>query len=423
MIELHRIPSPSMVPYAAAALSLLLGCEPPPKSIGDGMLGADDDPTTSNGSAGEPIGEPSGTDDGNTGQGPGESSGAGSDESSTGEPLDPDAPLWSYVVPDYSFVFTVDGMPDGGVVTLELHYDHPLEVGPYVPMVVRYSPEGDVLWQNDLESPSLRSIDTLPDGRIFVGGTNGDGFATVWQLSSAGAIEETYSHPGTGDVEAGGGILGIMATGTGVAYTLQDLGTEPPSHALWWADLDLVPQWSSVLLDTAAVAVLPSGDIVTIELQDIQTGDLLMRTFTADGTPTGAQVVPGGGFAGDDPLVRIESGEGSTRLVGMFGTSALDVVLPFRTATVSHDSNGGITVAATNESGQPGSGTTIVQLDASGTELRSVPIPSLGTGSANATDVFVAPDGSAYLSGFEYDFSPTDAPSSSRGFLIKLPPA
>lgn len=380
MDDRHRILP--QVPWVSLALSLSIACAPPPKSVGDEALETGGDPT------------------------------AGSDDGS-GDALDPDAPLWSYVLPADVMIARMVGMPDGGVTTIAIE----LEMNQQ--WVTRYSPAGDVLWEVDVGSTWLYTIAALPDGRVVVGGAQGQGpSASVWRLSPAGAVEATYTHPLLEDGESNRSVSEIEATGTGIAYVVQNRGVDAgtPLSELWWADLELVPQWSwGGSHDIDGLAILPSGELLTLEEESPQDGTDRMRTFSPAGAPMGEQVVPRGRFADDQPLVKFEDLDDlSTRLVGLGGTSTIDVALPGFPVAATYG-NGVAVVSLLPSSGE---GMRLVQLDAAGVELRTVIRSPLQEEVVVPLDVVIAPDGAVYVVGYEK--TPVEDPS--YGFILKLPP-
>jgi len=370
------------VSWVSLALSLLLACTPFPKNVGDEDLEAGDDPT------------------------------GGDDD-------DPE-PLWSHVLSADSAIVRMVGMPDDGVATITLD----LEAGQ--DRVTRYSPEGDVLWEVEVGSTWLDSITSLPDGRVIVGGARGRGpHATLWQLSPAGAIETTYSHPQPGDAESNGSVSELVVTGTGMAYVVQNrgVGAGAPISELWWANLALEPQWSwEGLEDLDDLAVLPSGEILTLEDHSYEDGTNLLRTFTPAGAPVDEQVVPRGRFADDQPLVKFDDLDDlNTRLVGVGGTSAIDMVVPGFPVAATH----GHGVAVLSLFDFPSTGMKLVQLDAAGAELRTLTRLPLQEEVAAGMDVVIASDGSVYISGYETTPRTDEDPDQNNplyGFILKLPP-
>jgi hypothetical protein len=375
----------SAVPLAPLVLSLLLGCIPQAKDVGDDVLD---------------TGDPTDTD--------------------TGEALDPTALEWSYVLPAETAIPRITGMADGGVAAIELRYE------PYGQWVTRYAPDGAVLWQVDLGSQWLHSIATLPDGRLVLGGTVEQGGlrATLWRLSSAGVVEAMHVHPLPGDSASNASVSDIAVSSTGLAYLVNNSGIDvgTPAGELWWDDFELAPQWSWTGFPghVAAVAVMPAGEIHTLEQHSSEDGTDLMRAFTAAGAPAGEQVVPRSRFADDQPLVRIEDmDDGGVRLLGEGGTSTLDMLLPThpllthpRIVTHGH----GVAIVDVIDHDE----LTLLQLDADGLEIRSLVRPALAMNTVSPSDVVIAPDGSVYVSGYELDR--TDPSPIMHGFILKLPP-
>lgn len=369
---------------AAAALSLLLACTPLPKSIGDDEL--DDD-----------GGEPTTADAG---------------EESSG--LDPSVPLWSYVLPADTMVVGLTGMPDGGVAVIE----HRLEIREQ--HITRYDPAGAVLWRVEMDSWGIYEIAALADGRLFLGGTvrvDGDLHAATWRMSASGDVEATHVH---GSSEAGGidSVTSLAVSEAGVAYHTDQTSLEPgeAANTLWWADLELEPQWSTNDFEGSveSVGILPSGEVVTLEESPLGDGTSIVRTFTAAGAPVGDEVVPHSRFADDVPLLRIESAaDGGGRIVGFGGTSSLDVLIPADPPASNRPSthgNGAAAVATADDQ------LALFQVDGSGAVLRDVLLPPLSGESVSPLDVSIASDGSVYVCGYE-----TEA-NIEHGFILKLPP-
>lgn len=351
-------------------LSLLLGCDPPPKSIGDDILGTPD----------------------------------------------PHAPEWSHVLPAETFVFGIAATPDGGVAAIEHRYE------PYEQRVVRYGADGGVLWQADVGSFWLNSIAVLPEGHVVVGGgtsgaNEGSVHATLWRLSPAGTVDATYVHPSV-DPEGAHAIEHLAVSGTGVAYVVS--GGE-----VGRVDLDLVPQWSwtGFAGSVESLGVLPSGEVVTLEQHSWQEGTALLRTFTPAGLLANEEVVPRGRFAADEPLLRTEElDDGSLRLSAVGGTSTIDLTLagdpPAAARRVAHG-HGMVAVVGPEDAGTV---MTVLQLDENGAELRALSRPPLAKDTVVPLDVAIAPDGSIYVSGHENVLVSETDPPIGHGFLLKLPP-
>lgn len=187
---------------------------------------------------------------------------------------------------------------------------------------------------------------------------------------------------------------------------------------LGWTDLELSPQWSTSAFDgfVGDIALLPSGEIVTIEQHSWGDGTDRMRTFAADGTPVSDEVVVAGRFADDQPLVKIEDlDDFSSRLIGLGGTSALDVVFSSYPPQVTHGN--GVAAVTSNDLYE----LVLVQLDADGKELRRLARPPLAQDIVSPLDVVIAPDGAVYVCGHELDHTEMGAPDD-YGFILKLPP-
>jgi len=404
LVDPHR----SRASYTALALSLLLACT---RSIGDDIA------DSGGGSAEDGSAEGDST-DGVSAEGA-SAEGASADEASGGAG-DPDAPLWSHTFELDSMVSNVTSMPDGGVALIEIHWDT------YEYWLSRRAADGSELWRVELEGAWLDSVTALPDDRLLVGGVRHaieDSRAIVWRLSTTGEVEVTREHVLSG-LGADPTLDGLALGDGGVAYLVNNSSPELDDATLVWADLELAPQWSWNGFPgyVADVAVMPTGEILTLEGLSFEDGTDLLRTFTADGTPTDEQVVPWGSFAADQPLVQIDSSEDdSIRIHGVADTAALDIVLPQDPLVivpwVTHN-HGHVGVAGVADAGRQ---LTLLQLDASGVELRAVTRPPLHRDYVQPTDVAIAPDGSIYISGFEKAGElPGLAPE--YGFLLKLPP-
>lgn len=371
-----------MVPCASLLLSLLLACTPLPKNVGDDELDTD--------SAGD-----------------------------TDDALDPADSMWSHLHSPGSIVYQISGTPDGGVAAIERRDDTDEQ------WVTRYASDGSVLWQVDVGALRLRSIATLPDGRFVVTGSMDDGGlrATVWRLSSTGAVEVTRVHPLPGDQDSSASARSLAVSSTGVAYIVAnaDIDAQTPHTELWRVDLDLDPQWSWSGFEgyPTDLALLPSGEVRTLEQISVNDPKLL-RTFDADGTPGGQLQLPDrSGFASDEPLVVHEH---SLELAQLWihaieGVSSLDVVIPIQVSVGGHVVTHGHGLAV---AGSSGSELLLHQYDEDGTLLRELAHPPQALDLVTPLDVVIAPDGSLYVSGVEQ--SPTNNGSSAQGFLIKLPP-
>jgi hypothetical protein len=384
---------------AALALMLLAGCS---RSIGDDSVGGE-------GGSGE-----GGSFDGESPNGVSADGGSGADG--------PDAPLWTHVLESNTMVYRITAMPDGGVASIEIEFDT------WEYWAARRAPDGSLLWRIELQDAWLDSIARLPDGRLFVGGVLHDAegeHALVWRLSESGAIEasHTYALSGLGVDPT---VIDIEVAGDGVAYVVDNGAPGRGDATLWWANLDLEPQWSwtgypSYVRD---LAVLPTGEVLTLEPLSFEEGTDIMRSFTADGAPAGEQVVPRSTFAADEPLVQVELAEDDrVRLHGLGDTAALDVVLmegPLAGPPwVTYD-QGNVAVARPISSEHRLS---LLQLDADGNELRTLVRSPLVMELVWVSDVAIAPDGSVYLSGTErHETDETGFPPLEHGFLLKLPP-
>jgi hypothetical protein len=369
-----------------APLALLLACTPLPKSIGDDEL--DTDPT-----------------------GADPTEGGTSDELGTGDWL------WSHASPAGTFIVGIAGMPDDGVAVVE----HRQEIQDQ--RVIRYAPDGSELWRVDLGSWSINAIDVLDDGRLLLGGStrNDEGrlSAAVWRLSPAGVVEAMHQHATADDHHTR--VMDLTTHGTTAAYLVSNFGIEPgmPATELFVVDLGLAPQWSwnGFSGDAADVAVVPSGEVLTLEPYSLANGTDLRRTFDVAGTPTTEEEVPGGRFADDEPLVMLEAGpDGVDRLVGLAGTVfdvllAGDAELGPRVATHRHG------VAAVGASHGM---LALVQHDSAGNALRDLLVQRVLGGEATALDIAIASDGAVYIGGYELFDGEPDMPL--YGFILKLPP-
>lgn len=257
---------------------LLLGCEPPPESVGHGL-------STSTG------------DEGSSGQPPSDdpADGGSSGAEATGGEVDVE-PEWELRIPGGSCK-EIAGMPDGGVIAV---------IGSDTPPhneIHRYGPDGTLLWQQGT-GPLYASLDTLPDGRIVLGGSVAGDFSEggLWLLSAEGETLASQILPFPDDGELHGlTVFDLDATEDGVAFSVFDVG-DPP-YTLSWAALDLVPQWSTSDFDASPTSIQVQDDgIIRVLINEIETLDSRVRRFAADGTPLTTQPQQGRtAFASGDP--------------------------------------------------------------------------------------------------------------------------
>lgn len=385
---------------------LLLGCVPPPESLGEGL-----DTDTDTG-AEEGIGS-------------GSSAGPVSADWTDGtDEIDPE-PKWELVFDEFSMCKDLALMPDGGaVVFLGTRDAEGLITGHELR---RYAANGTLLWQRP-QGTDIVDVTTLPDGRILIGGSESEAprQAALWLLAPNGELEASYVHPldGTQDDAL---VTSVAASPSGVAFVILHLDdtSESPFDAsryeAGFAGSDLVPQWWAPEADGHAmqlygVQIAASGSIRTLQLE-YEAEATRMLTYSATGVPEGDEIVsPTILFAGGEPGVLFGLDETGLRVQGLeeatFGQ--LLFVEDFGSFPGGYHQDG--LLIGGNAPG--GIGVHVIQLDVDGSQRYIRTFAPIEGPYVSLYGAAPGPEESLYLCGAELD----EGGANSRGFLSRRYP-
>jgi hypothetical protein len=376
---------------------LLLGCVPPPESLGEGL------DTDTGSSADEGIG---------SGSSAGSVSADGTDES---DEIDPE-PKWELVFDEFTMCTDLALTPDGGVAVLLAYPDADGFIAGRE--LHRYAADGTLLWQW-ADGTDLVDVTTLPDGRMLIGGGTSPAQrqAALWLLAPDGGLEASYVQPldGTQDEAL---VRSVAASSSNVAFVIVHMDStsptnDPTRYETGLAGLDLVPQWSTPEVDAKAemlelhsVQLTASESIRTLQFE-FEMEMTRMRTYSTTGVlESDAIVSPMLTFAAGEPGVLIGYDDAGLHVQGLQGATFGQLLFAesFDSFPVGYHHDGLLIGGSAPES----LGVRILRLDIDGTQRYTRTLAPIEGPYAYLHNAVPGPEESVYLCGTEFDENATN---------------